>query len=264
MNRNWLLAAVGVGAYLAYKSLRPRYDFRGRHVVVTGGARGLGLVMARMLAKKGVKLSICSRTREELDTAERELEGLGATVFAQVADVTDPTALRGFLFVAESRLGPVDVLVNNAGMIGVGPRESQTQEDFQRSLDTHFWATYHACEAVVPGMIARGGGRILNVASFGGKFPVPHLLPYSAGKFAQVGYSGGLRAELARHNVVVTTACPGVIRTGSHLNAEFKGRHDEEYAWFAVGAGTPGFSVSAEGAAARILDAWRRSGKGRW
>jgi NAD(P)-dependent dehydrogenase (short-subunit alcohol dehydrogenase family) len=176
-------------------------------------------------------------------------------VFAEACDVTDAADLRLFLDAARGHNGPIDVLVNNAGMIGVGPRESQTEADYRRSLDTHFWATYHACEAVAPGMVARGGGRIVNVSSFGGKFPVPHLLPYCAGKFAQVGYSGGLRAELARHNVVVTTACPGVVRTGSHLNAEFKGRHEEEYAWFAAGAGTPGFSVSAEGAAARILDA---------
>jgi NAD(P)-dependent dehydrogenase (short-subunit alcohol dehydrogenase family) len=255
VNRSLLLAAAGVGGYLLYRALRPRYDFRGKHVVVTGGARGLGLVMARMLAGKGAKLSICSRTAEELRTAADDLRHRGAEVYAQVADVTDPVALRGFLLVAESRLGPVDVLVNNAGMIGVGPMEEQTRADYERSLDTHFWATYHACEAVIPGMRARGGGRILTVSSFGGKFAVPHLLPYCAGKFAQVGYSTGLRAELARHGIVVTTACPGVIRTGSHLNAEFKGRHEEEYAWFAAGAGTPGFSLSAEGVAARILDA---------
>ena len=255
MNQSLLLAAAGAGGYFLYRALRPRYDFRGKHVVVTGGARGLGLVMARMLARKGARLSICSRTAEELHTAATELEEIGARVHAELCDVTDPTALRQFLRTSEGRLGPVDVLVNNAGLIGVGPVEEQTEADYERSLKTHFWATYHACEAVVPGMKARGGGRILTVSSFGGKFAVPHLLPYCTGKFAQLGYSTGLRAELARHNIVVTTASPGVIRTGSHLNAEFKGRHDEEYAWFAAGAGTPGFSVSAEAAAARILDA---------
>jgi NAD(P)-dependent dehydrogenase (short-subunit alcohol dehydrogenase family) len=255
MNRNWLLAAAGVGGYLAYQALRPRYDFRGKHVLITGGARGLGLVMARMLAAKGARLSVCSRTAEELKAAADDLEARGAGVFAAACDVTDPAGLRRFIRDAEGRLGPVDVLVNNAGMIGVGPREEQTEADYERSLKTHFWATYHACEAVVPHMVARGEGRILTIASFGGKFAVPHLLPYCAGKFAQVGYSTGLRAELLRHGVVVTTVSPGVVRTGSHLNAEFKGRHDEEYAWFAAGAGTPGFSVSAEHAARRAIDA---------
>jgi short-subunit dehydrogenase len=107
-------------------------------------------------------------------------------------------------------------------------------------------------------MKARRAGRIVNVASIGGKVAVPHLLPYSAGKFALVGLSDGLRAEVARYGVTVTTVCPGLLRTGSHLNAEFKGQHDKEYAWFALGNGLPGFSMSAETAARKILAACAR------
>src|SRR5207253_471193 len=90
------------------------------------------------------------------------------------------------------------------------------------------------------------------------KVALPHLLPYTASKFALVGFSHGLRAELRRHGIVVTTVCPGLMRTGSHLNAEFKGRHEEEYAWFAAGGSTPGFSMSAERAACQILSACAR------
>jgi short-subunit dehydrogenase len=95
------------------------------------------------------------------------------------------------------------------------------------------------------------------VASIGGKVPVPHLAPYVASKFALVGLSGSLRAELARHDIVVTTVIPGLMRTGSPINATVKGRHAAEFTWFAVGDALPGLSMDATRAARRILDACR-------
>ena len=169
--------------------------------------------------------------------------------------MTDRDRVREFVAVARHRNGPVDVLINNAGVIQVGPLEEMREADFEQSLKTHFWAALYTILEVVPEMKARGSGRIVNIASFGGKVAVPHLLPYSAGKFALVGFSNGLRTELQRHGVVVTTVCPGLMQTGSHINAEFKGRHEEEYAWFATGNAIPGFSMSAETAAAKILRA---------
>ena len=253
MNKTLLLAAAG--GYLAYRSLKPRYDFRDKHVLITGGARGLGLVMARQFLAAGARLTICSRTGDQLDRAAAEL---GPDTHAVECDVTDPVRVRELVAVARQQLRPIDVLVNNAGMIRVGPVEEMRDEDYSDSLETHFWAAYHATMAVLPEMKARRAGRIVNVASFGGKVAVPHLVPYCVGKFALVGFSTGIRAELARSGVIVTTACPGLMRTGSHVNAEFKGRHEAEYAWFAVGNGMPGFSMSADAAARKILAACAR------
>ena len=255
MNRTLLLAALGASGYLAYRALRPRYDFRGKHVVITGGSRGLGLVLARRLATAGARLSICSRDAAELARAEQDLTERAARVVAVECDVTDRDRVREFLAVARRRNGPVDVLINNAGVIRVGPVEVMQEEDYEQALRTHFWGPLYTILEVVPEMKTRGAGRIVNVSSIGGKVAVPHLLPYTASKFALVGLSHGLRAELAQHGIVVTTVCPGLMRTGSHLNAEFKGRHEEEYAWFATGNSTPGFSMSAERAAGKILDA---------
>ena len=98
----------------------------------------------------------------------------------------------------------------------------------------------------------------MNVTSIGGKISVPHLVPYSASKFAAVGLSQGLRAELAKEGIVVTTVCPGLMRTGSPRHAEFKGRHRAEYAWFSVSDALPGLSMSSERAATLIVDACRR------
>jgi short-subunit dehydrogenase len=255
MNRLAALAAAGGAAYLAYRWLAPGYDFRDRHVLITGGSRGLGLVMARQLAAKGARLSICARDGDELAAAEAELTRAGAAVCAAECDITVRERVREFVAVARQRLGPVDVLVNNAGVIGVGPLEETRLEEFELSLKTHLWAPLWFTLEVLPEMKARRAGRIVNIASFGGKVAVPHMLPYVAGKFALVGLSQGLRAELAKDGVVVTTVCPGMTRTGSHLQAEFKGDHQAEYRWFAAGVSVPGFSQSAESAARTILRA---------
>ena len=258
MNRTLLLAGLGVGGYLAYRALAPRYDFRGKHVVITGGSRGLGLVMARQLARAGARLSICSRDGDELARAVRDLTEHAARVVAVECDVTDRGRVREFVAVARQRNGPVDVLVNNAGVIRVGPIEEMREEDYDQAMQAHFWGPLYTVLEVLPEMKARRTGRIVNVSSIGGKIAVPHLLPYTASKFALVGLSQGLRVELARFGIVVTTVCPGLMRTGSILNAEFKGRHEEEYAWFATGGSFPGFSMNAETAARKVLDACAR------
>jgi short-subunit dehydrogenase len=259
MNRNLLLlGAAGAAGYLTWRALKPRYDFRGKTVLITGGSRGLGLVLARQLARRGANLGIIARDQAELDRAADELRRSGARVSATAGDLKDRADIRRFVADARRALGPIDVLINNAGIIGVGPLEEMREEDFELAMRTHFWASLYTCMDVVPEMKARGHGRIVNVTSIGGKVAVPHMLPYTASKFAQVGLSEGLRAELAKDGIVVTTVVPGLMRTGSHVNAEFKGRHEEEYAWFASGTAVPGLSASAECAARRILAASAR------
>ncbi|HEU4439604.1 MAG TPA: SDR family NAD(P)-dependent oxidoreductase, partial [Methylomirabilota bacterium] len=155
------------------------------------------------------------------------------------------------------RLGPIDALINTAGTITVGPIDEMTIEDYEAALATHFWGPLYTIMAVLPGMRARRVGRIVNVASIGGRLSVPHLLPYSASKFALVGLSEGLRAELAAEGIQVSTICPGLLRTGSPRHAWFKGQHRAEYAWFSVADSLPLVSMSAERAARQIVDALR-------
>jgi NAD(P)-dependent dehydrogenase (short-subunit alcohol dehydrogenase family) len=256
--RRLILGAAAVGGYLAWRALKPRYDFRNRTVLITGGSRGLGLVLARQLAAAGARLGLMARDQDELDAAAFELRSHGARVSVTAGDVKDRAAIRRFVGEARAALGPIDVLINDAGIIGVGPLEEMTEADFEAAMRTHFWAGLYAVWEVLPEMKDRRHGRIVNIASIGGKIAVPHMLPYTASKFAAVGLSEGLRAELAKYGIVVTTVCPGLMRTGSHLNAEFKGRHDEEYAWFALGNAIPGLSMSAERAARQIIGACAR------
>jgi len=129
------------------------------------------------------------------------------------------------------------------------------QGDYAELMDIHFWAPYLLIEAFLPEFRKNGEGRIVNISSIGGKIPVPHLLPYTASKFALRGFSAGLRAELAKENIYVTTVCPGLMRTGSQINAYFKGNYQAEYAWFKALSAVPVVSVDATKAARKIVSA---------
>jgi short-subunit dehydrogenase len=260
MNKPLLYTLLGIGTIAATRAIqrrRRRMSFAGKTIVITGGARGLGLVVARMLAKEGANLAICSRTQHQLDAAEAELRTYGVAVHAYRCDLTDTTQLNAFFADVQLLLGPVDVLINCAGIILAGPYANTTEADFQDAMTSNFWVAYHACNAVLPDMQRRRAGRIVNVASIGGKVSVPHLLPYSTSKFALVGYSEGLRAEVARDNVFVTTICPGLIRTGSPRQALVRGQHEKEYAWFKIADSLPGLAASAEAVASQLIEAAR-------
>ncbi|MBA2735038.1 MAG: SDR family oxidoreductase [Acidobacteria bacterium] len=256
-----MLALAGAGALLATRAVVRRltgYDLRGKTVLITGGSRGLGLVMAREFASEGAQLAICARDAEELGRARLDLIRRGAKVIAVQCDITDRKQVGEMVRVVEEGFGRIDVLVNNAGVIEVGPMEVMTLEDYEEAMKTHFWGPLHTILAVLPEMRKRKDGRIVNISSIGGKISVPHLLPYSASKFALVGLSEGLRAELKKDGVVVTTVCPGLMRTGSPRNATFKGQHRAEYAWFSISDSLPVTSMSAERAARQIVEACKR------
>jgi NAD(P)-dependent dehydrogenase (short-subunit alcohol dehydrogenase family) len=251
------VAAGAVAAAYIVRARRSRWDLRERVVLVTGGSRGLGLLIARQLVDEGARVAICGRDDDTLARARQDLERRGGSVFAARCDVGVRTDVERMVQQVTERLGPIDALINNAGTIAVGPVETMGIEDFHRAMDINFWGAVHAILAVVPGMRRRGHGRIVNVASIGGKISVPHLVPYSASKFALVGLSQGLRAELADDGIQVTTVCPGLMRTGSPRHALFKGRHREEFAWFSVSDSLPLVSMSAERAARQIVRALR-------
>lgn len=254
------VAAVGAGAVIAARAFvrnRRMIHLDGRVVLITGGSRGLGLVLGREFAARGARIALCARDADELDRARNDLASRGAEVEAFVCDVTDQEQVERLVGDVVERLGSIDVLVNNAGIIQVGPFEETTLADFEEAMLTHFWAPLYTTLAVLPAMRRRGEGRIVNISSVGGKVAAPHLLPYSSSKFALVGFSEGLRAELLKDGIHVTTVTPGLMRTGSPIRATFKGQNEKEYAWFAIGDSIPGLSVSAEHAARRIVDAAR-------
>ena len=236
----------------------PPDSFVDKVVVITGGSRGLGLALARRLAQENAKLAILARDQQELVDAKSDLDKYGSTVTMWTCDVKNESSVRSTVEEIASVLGGIDVLINNAGEIVVGPLDVMDRKDFQDALDIHFWAPFNVTLASLPHLYKSQFARVVNIASFGGKVAVPHLAPYCVSKFALVGLSDALRAELFAKNIFVTTVAPGLLRTGSHKNAFFKGQHRKEFTWFSLGASNPLISMDADRAALQILDAVRR------
>lgn len=251
-------AAAGVGVLMVANALYREFaKFRldGKVVLITGGSRGLGLVLARALAARGAKLAICARSADKIELARQELEQAGAVVMATPADVTDQDQVKTLVNDVVRHYGRLDVLINNAGTIQVGPQEAMLVDDYEQAMKTNFWAPLYAIHAALPFFRVQGEGRIVNITSIGGKLAMPHLLPYSASKFAAVGLSEGMHAELKKDNIHVTTVVPNLMRTGSPRNITVKGNHEAEYAWFKVSASSPLLSQDAEVAAENIITA---------
>jgi NAD(P)-dependent dehydrogenase (short-subunit alcohol dehydrogenase family) len=251
--------AAGTGAAIARaRTKRPTYSFGGKSVVITGGSRGLGLLMARQLAGEGARLSILARNQEELDRAAAELTEVGADVLALRCDVGSRDQVTSAVERIIDHFGGIDVLINNAGIIQVGPLEHMSLQDFEDAMAVHLWGPLYLMQAALPHMRQHGEGRIVNISSIGGKIAVPHLAPYAASKFALVGLSDAVRAELAKDRITVTTVAPGLMRTGSPPNALFKGRRDREYFWFSLLDTLPFTAIQGDEAARQIIEACRR------
>ena len=235
-----------------------QFDIRDKVFLITGGSRGLGLVIAREVCDQCGKVALLARDMEELTRAEEDLIERRGEVLAIACDLQERAHIEAAVRRTIEYFGRIDVLINNAGIIQVGPLDHMKRGDFEQSLGLHFWAPYELTMQVVSHMRKQGGGRIVNISSIGGKVAVPHLAPYNVGKFALTGFSDALRAELAAEDIHVTTVGPGLMRTGSHMNAQFKGDHDAEFAWFSTASGMPLISMQAERAARKILAACRR------
>jgi NAD(P)-dependent dehydrogenase (short-subunit alcohol dehydrogenase family) len=250
--------ALGVAIGFATAKHTRRTTLDGNAVLITGGSRGLGLAMAREFARHGCKVAICARDPEELAKAVALLESEGVEAFGVPCDVSDPAQVDELVRSVRRRFGRIDILVNNAGEILVAPLENTTPMDFDRAMQVMFWGVLYPTLAVLPEMKARRSGRVAVITSIGGKVSVPHLLAYSCAKFAAVAFYEGLRAEMSSCGIHVTTIAPGLMRTGSHVNARFKGKRESEAVWFSVAATFPGLTMSAERAARQSVDAIRR------
>ena len=248
-----------VGASLVAREMRRRraLDLEDRVVLITGGSRGLGLLMAREFGRLGARVILAARDEAELQRAQHDLRTQDISATILVADIATESQAQRVVADAVERHGRLDVLVNNAGVITVGPVDHMTVADFEEAMATHFWGPLHTMFAAIPHMRRSGGGRIVNISSIGGRIGLPHLAPYCASKFALTGVSMAMRAELARDKILVTTVCPGLMRTGSPFNAWFKGRYREEFAWFAIADSLPVISIDGRRAATKIVDAAR-------
>src|SRR3984885_2730091 len=258
----WSAALLGI-AGLTYAVVREQRvskqmrGLKGKVALVVGGSRGLGYAIARELALSGARLALTARHLDALERAKARLLASDcaapADVWVSPCDVSVEHEAREMVAAATAHFGRIDVLINDAGIIMVGPLQSQTVDSFHQAMNVNFFGALHVTLAVLPQMLERGEGAIVNISSIGGKVAFPHLLPYVASKFAITGWSQGLRAELAGKGIRVTTVSPGIMRTGSHIQARFTGNQQQEYRWFAAAASLPGTATNATAAARKIV-----------
>jgi short-subunit dehydrogenase len=231
--------------------------FKDKIALITGGSRGLGLEIARQICACGGNVALIARDAEELSRAENDLDRFATEVLTIQCDLLETAQIQSAVQQTLQRFGKIDILINNAGIIEIGPVEHMQLKDFDRAMRLHFWAPFILYLLIAPHMRANGG-RIVNISSIGGRIAVPHMAAYSASKFALTGFSDAIRAELARDNIFVTTVTPGLMRTGSHIHAKFKGDYSAEYKWFDRSQKIPFASISVDRAARKILNACRR------
>jgi short-subunit dehydrogenase len=217
--------------------------------------------LARLLSKERARLVICARDQAELEEVATEFSQHGSHILTFPCDITDKKQVDAMLDQVYQKMGKIDVVINNAGIIQVAPEQNMTEEDYRKALDVHFWGPLHINNRVLPQMMERNSGRIVNIISIGGKLSFPHLLPYNVSKFALSGYSEGLSAQMSRYNIKITSVYPGLMRTGSHRYIEAKGQKEKEYTWFSAMANMPGISMDAEKAAQKIITGLKRGNK---
>lgn len=257
--------AAGLAAAAIGYALLPKPKRATRVVVITGGSRGLGFALAERFGRAGDRLVLAARNEHELHQARLSLleRGMVANeddIHLVGADITDARQASGLIAETIDAFGRIDVLINNAAIIEVGPYLDQPLEAYRRAMDTNFFAALHTISAAMPHLLQSkaSAGRdasIVNISSIGGKIAVPHLLPYVASKFALTGFSEGLHAELRHKGVRVTTVCPGLMRSGGEAHAKFAGQVEKEKQWFQLAATTPLVASDVQHAANRIFNA---------
>lgn len=182
--------------------------------LITGAAGGIGRACAERLARRGYHLVLCDVDESALDVLGGELRARGIEVLTHAVDVADRGAMTDFAAWVHEHTEGVELLVNNAGVLVLGGSDETSWEDWERVLQVNLWGVIHGCQLFAPRMRRRGRGHIVNVASAAGVVGFSPLLAYSTTKFAVVGLSQSLRAELAPSGVGVSVVCPGLVNTG--------------------------------------------------
>ncbi|MDR3606839.1 MAG: SDR family NAD(P)-dependent oxidoreductase [Oligoflexia bacterium] len=233
------------------RTIGRRRSLEKKRVLITGGSRGLGLALAYQYARRGANLVLCARDSQELGRAKDLLSTYGVEVDTYSCNLTESGQVHELVQEVSSRIGAIDILINNAGITEIGPIETFDMDAFLKVIDVNLLGMIRLTLDFLPHL--KRGARIVNITSLGGAVAMPHMLSYTVSKFGALGFSMGLDAELASRGISVTSVLPGPMRTGSFVHATFRGNVRKEFDWFTLSSTLPQTSVSAESAASAIF-----------
>jgi 3-oxoacyl-[acyl-carrier protein] reductase len=194
------------------------YKLAGKTALVTGSSRGIGKAIAIKLASLGAAIGLCGRDQSALQQTAKELRDHGAKIYAQVADVGRSDNVNTLVEAIETQLGPIQILVNNAGIGLFGPAHEKLEQDWDLLMNTNLKSVFLVSKAVAPRMIARKSGDIINISSLAGKNTFAGGGVYCASKWGLLGLTGCMAEDLRAHGIRVSAVCPGSVAT------EFSGR----------------------------------------
>lgn len=198
------------------------------HVLITGASQGAGKATALRFAREGWDVTLAAREGDRLTAVAQQIRALGRQAVAVPTDIGSEAQVTALVEKSVEVLGEVDVLINNAGICLTGPAVNTSLEDWKRILDTNLWGCIYTVHALLPAMVRRGKGTIINVGSFGGKMPLPEMTAYCTSKYALTGLTESLRLELAPQGIHVGIVHPGVINSDFLERAQFRGKDDSE------------------------------------
>lgn len=201
-------------------------NLTGKVAVVTGGSKGIGKCIAKRLAEESAVVAIIASSQKTLDSTSQELREQGGNVHAYQCDLSDAKNWYKTYEQIVSELGQVDILVNNAGAGTFKPIEQQTKAEALLPVQLPYGAAVAASHSVIPGMIERGEGHIVNMISPAGLLPIPNMMPYTSSRHAMVGLSQSLYEELHHKGIGVTMVCPGEVKT------EYFQHNDADMRWY--------------------------------
>ena len=203
---------------------------KGKVAFITGGARGIGRATAFALAKEGVNVGLLARTEDTLKKVAAEIEGLGVKVAYATADISSKEEVEAAVEVLTNKLGAADILINNAGIASFGTVMEMDPEEWKRIMDVNLMGTYYVTRAVLPQLIEKNGGDIINVSSTSGLNGAATSSAYSASKFAVIGFTESLAQEVRRNNIRVSALTPSTVATDLALDLNLmKENNDEKF-----------------------------------